>query len=118
MHVTTPPSNAPKGRECVFCGGPAGSREHAPPTWLAEHLQAGKSPVYLRFFSDTHGWEAQGGARGGLWKVIPDPGGENHYEIRWEGGKVVDLFTLSRDGNRLFGKNTRGERIEVRRVEE
>ena len=63
-HVTTPSSNVPKGRECVFCGGPAGSREHALPTWLAEHLQAGKIPVYPRFFSDTHGWEAQGGARG------------------------------------------------------
>lgn len=55
---------------------------------------------------------------GGLWKAIPDPGGETQYEIRWENGKVVDLFSLSRDGKKLFGKNSRGERIEVRRVEE
>lgn len=50
-------------RNCVFCVRPAGSREHALPTWLVEAMQIENKPALPFFIGDRNGTEFQGGIR-------------------------------------------------------
>lgn len=50
-------------RSCVFCNGPAGSREHALPTWLVEAMQATANPALPFYVGDKTGVELQGNPR-------------------------------------------------------
>jgi hypothetical protein len=47
----------------VFCNGPAGSREHALPTWLVEAMQATANPALPFYVGDKTGVELQGNPR-------------------------------------------------------
>lgn len=50
-------------RNCVFCNGPAGSREHALPTWLVEAMQATTNPALPFYLGDRTGVGLQGNPR-------------------------------------------------------
>ncbi len=50
-------------RTCVFCDAPAGSREHALPTWLVEAMQATAAPALPFHVGDRAGVELQGNPR-------------------------------------------------------
>lgn len=55
-------SKRPK-RNCVFCSGPAGSREHALPDWLAKSMGRENEPVLPAILNSRLGWETQGDYR-------------------------------------------------------
>ena len=48
---------------CIFCGKPAGSREHALPLWLAECMGREREPVLPAIFASSDGWHIQGNER-------------------------------------------------------
>jgi hypothetical protein len=50
-------------RNCVFCDGPAGSREHALPKWLVEAMQANTNRALPSYLGDRTGVELQGNPR-------------------------------------------------------
>lgn len=51
------------GRRCVFCGKPAGSREHALPDWLARTMGLENEPAQPGLLSSARGIEMQGNPR-------------------------------------------------------
>ena len=57
------------------------------------------------------------GLGAGVWKIIPGENVERKYQLTWRNGAIVDLLTLSRDGKKLFGKNSNGEKFSSQRVE-
>ena len=50
-------------RNCVFCNGTAGSREHALPDWLAKAMERENEPVLPAILNSNLGWETQGDYR-------------------------------------------------------
>ncbi len=53
----------------------------------------------------------------GVWKFIPGSNTERKYELSWRKGAIVDHLTLSRDGKKLSGKNSKGDKLSSQRVE-
>src|SRR5215213_3686843 len=52
----------------------------------------------------------------GTWEFTNNKELERKYKLTWQGGLFVDTLVLSRDGNRLAGKNQKGERVSAARV--
>ena len=50
-------------RNCIFCGGTAGSKEHALPDWLAKAMQLQNEPTLPALFSSLEGWKTEGKER-------------------------------------------------------
>ena len=100
-------------RSCVFCNGPAGSREYALPEWLAKAMGRKKEPVLPAILNSRVGWETQGDYRAtgnlvtkrvcsrcnGGWKC------ELESEVQQMIGKLVSPTQISLDRELLTISN-------------
>ena len=50
------------------------------------------------------------------WKFLNNREVERKYEFIWDQGKFIDTVKLSRDGQKLEGKNQNGDRVWAARV--
>lgn len=57
------PISENSGRRCIFCGQPAGSKEHALPDWLAKTMGVESEPSQPGLISVSKGVEPQGNPR-------------------------------------------------------
>ena len=60
---------------------------------------------------------SEAGMGSGVWKALPDKTIERKYQLTWRNGAIVDTLTLSRDGKKLSGKNSEGQKFSSQRVE-
>ena len=51
--------------------------------------------------------------RKGTWRVLDSKANDPKYEFKWDEGLFVDTLTLSRDHQKLRGKNEDGKKIEA-----
>ena len=59
---------------------------------------------------------ARNGHMTGVWKLVPTENVQRKYEIKWNGGSIVDTVTLSEDGSKFFFVNSRGEQFNAVKI--
>lgn len=77
-------------------------------TWI---WAGGKAKVVIRADNTAIGARSRAVCR-----HLPSPSVERHYEIIWDDGVYIDKLTLSRDGNKLRGKNQKGQKVRARKT--
>lgn len=91
--------------QCAWCAEP-----DADPI-LGDWLWFGKKKVTVHADGTVKGWKLAG-----KWMYQPAGSIERHYIFVWKEGVSVDTLTLSRDFQRLKGKNRKGSDIFARRT--